>query len=57
MPVNKEYFLKNAFKYEPQYGGWCAYETRDINERVPVNTETVKIIEERIVFFLQFVLQ
>jgi len=57
MPVNKEYFLKNAFKYEPQYGGWCAYKTRDINARVPVKTETVKIIEERIVFVLQFVLQ
>ena len=57
MPVNKEYFLKNALKYEPQYGGWCEYATRDINERVPVNTKTVKIIEERIVFVLQFVLQ
>lgn len=22
---NKEMFLKNPSKYEPQYGGWCAY--------------------------------
>lgn len=25
MPVNKEYFLKNPLKYEPQFGGWRAY--------------------------------
>ena len=23
---NKELFKANASKYEPQYGGWCAYE-------------------------------
>lgn len=51
MPVNKEYFLKNAFKYEPQYGGWCAYKTRDINVRVPVNTETFKITKGKLYLF------
>ncbi|WP_235890125.1 YHS domain-containing (seleno)protein [Flavobacterium gawalongense] len=25
IPVNREYFLKNPLKYEPQFGGWCAY--------------------------------
>lgn len=50
-PVNKEYFLKNPSKFEPQYGGWCAFAMGDSNEKVSVNPETFKIIDEKLYLF------
>ncbi|MFV8393954.1 YHS domain-containing (seleno)protein [Flavobacterium sp. LB2P6] len=51
MPVNKEYFLKNPSKFEPQYGGWCAYAMGDSNEKVSVNPETFKISNGKLYLF------
>ena len=51
MPVNKEYFLKNPSKFEPQYGGWCAFAMGDSNEKVSVNPETFKIIDGKLYLF------
>jgi YHS domain-containing protein len=51
MPVNKEYFLKNPSKFEPQYGGWCAYAMGDSNEKVSINPETFKIINGKLYLF------
>ena len=51
MPVNKEYFLKNPSKFEPQYGGWCAFAMGDSNEKVSVNPETFKIINGKLYLF------
>jgi len=51
IPVNKEYFLKNPSKFEPQYGGWCAYAMGDSNEKVSVNPETFKIINGKLYLF------
>lgn len=51
IPVNKEYFLKNPSKFEPQYGGWCAFAMGDSNEKVSVNPETFKIIDGKLYLF------
>ncbi|WP_052257257.1 YHS domain-containing (seleno)protein [Flavobacterium sp. AED] len=51
MPVNKEYFLKNPLKYEPQFGGWCAYAMGDSGEKVEINPDTFKIIDEKLYLF------
>ena len=51
MPVNKEYFLKNPSKFEPQYGGWCAYAMGDSNEKVSINPETFKINNGKLYLF------
>ncbi|WKL45142.1 YHS domain-containing (seleno)protein [Flavobacterium sp. ZE23DGlu08] len=51
MLVNKEYFLKNPSKFEPQYGGWCAYAMGDSNEKVSINPETFKISNGKLYLF------
>lgn len=51
MPVNKEYFLKNPSKFEPQYGGWCAFAMGDSNEKVSINPETFKISNGKLYLF------
>src|SRR5438105_4719456 len=35
--ANKEEFKKNPSKYEPQYGGWCAYAMGAKGEKVTVD--------------------
>jgi len=42
-PSNKEMFLKDYKKYEPQYGGWCAYAMGSTGEKVEIDPETFKI--------------
>lgn len=49
--VNKEYFLNNPLKFEPQYGGWCAFAMGDSNEKVSVNPETFKITNGKLYLF------
>ena len=51
MPVNKEYFLKNPSKYEPQFGGWCAFAMGDSGEKVKINPDTFKIIDGKLYLF------
>ncbi|RTY71390.1 YHS domain-containing (seleno)protein [Flavobacterium sp. LB2P53] len=51
MPVNKDYFLKNSSKFEPQYGGWCAFAMGDSNEKVSINPETFKIKNGKLYLF------
>ncbi|MEP6806299.1 MAG: YHS domain-containing (seleno)protein [Flavobacterium sp.] len=48
---NKETFLKNPSKYEPQYGGWCAYAMGSAGEKVEINPETFKIIDAKLYLF------
>ena len=48
---NKEAFLKNPSKYEPQYGGWCAYAMGSAGEKVEINPETYKIIDGKLYLF------
>ena len=44
-------FLKNPSKYEPQYGGWCAYAMGSAGEKVEINPETFKIIDGKLYLF------
>lgn len=48
---NKETFLKNPSKYEPQYGGWCAYAMGSSGGKVEINPETFKIIDGKLYLF------
>ena len=48
---NKEEFKKNPSKYEPQYGGWCAYAMGAKGEKVSIDPETFKIIDGKLYLF------
>ena len=48
---NKEEFKKNPDKYEPQYGGWCAYAMGDSGEKVEIDPETFKILNGKLYLF------
>jgi YHS domain-containing protein len=48
---NKEAFKKNPSAYEPQYGGWCAYAMGAKGEKVSVDPETFKIINNKLYLF------
>jgi YHS domain-containing protein len=53
--ANKEEFNKNPSKYEPQYGGWCAYAMGKDGIKVEVDPGTFKIINGRLfLFYNQF---
>jgi YHS domain-containing protein len=49
--TNKELFNKDPRKYEPQYGGWCAYALGEKNEKVDIDPETFKIINGKLYLF------
>nr|WP_214460433.1 YHS domain-containing (seleno)protein [Flavihumibacter fluvii] len=48
---NKELFLKGYKKYEPQYGGWCAYAMGATGEKVEIDPETFKVVEGKLYLF------
>ena len=48
---NKNNFLKNPSKYEPQYGGWCAFAMGDNGKKVEIDPETFKIIDGSLYLF------
>lgn len=49
--ANKELFLKDYKKYEPQYGGWCAYAMGATNEKVEIDPETFKVVDGKLYLF------
>ncbi len=49
--ANKELFLKDYKKYEPQYGGWCAYAMGATNSKVEIDPETFKIVGGKLFLF------
>ncbi len=49
--ANKDEFKSNPSKYEPQYGGWCAYAMGATGEKVEVDPETFKIINGQLYLF------
>lgn len=52
---NKEAFKLNPSKYEPQYGGWCAYAMGKDGSKVQVDPGTFKIIDGKLfLFYNQF---
>jgi len=48
---NKQAFLADPARYEPQYGGWCAYAMGASGEKVEVDPETFKIIDGKLYLF------
>ncbi|RZK56100.1 MAG: YHS domain protein [Pedobacter sp.] len=38
---NRELFKANPLKYEPQFGGWCAYAMGKTGEKVTVDEKTI----------------
>jgi YHS domain-containing protein len=48
---NKEEFKKNPAKYEPEYGGWCAYAMGAKGEKVTIDPGTFKIINGKLYLF------
>ena len=49
--ANKEAFVKNPAGFEPQYGGWCAYAMGSSGEKVAINPETFKIVDNKLYLF------
>lgn len=49
--ANKEEFKKNPAKYEPQYGGWCAYAMGAKGEKVSIDPKTFKITNGKLYLF------
>ncbi len=41
-------------KYEPAYGGWCAYAMGETGEKVKIDPETFKIIDNKLYLFYNF---
>lgn len=48
---NLTLFKQNPEKYEPQYGGWCAYAMGASGEKVEVDPETFKIANGKLYLF------
>jgi YHS domain-containing protein len=48
---NKNLFVKNPSKYEPQYGGYCAYAIGENGEKVSINPKTFKIVNGKLYLF------
>ena len=51
---NLEAFKSNPEKYEPAYGGWCAYAMGENGEKVKIDPETYKILNGRLYLFYNF---
>src|SRR5688500_3685942 len=51
---NLDEFKKSPDKYEPAFGGWCAYTIALNGDRVKINPVTYKIIDGRLHLFYNF---
>jgi YHS domain-containing protein len=49
--ANLDLFKQSPQKYEPQYGGWCAYAMGVSGEKVEIDPETFKIKEGKLYLF------
>lgn len=47
-------FKASPQKYEPAYGGWCAYAMGETGEKVKIDPETFKIIDGKVYLFYNF---
>ena len=48
---HREKFKKDPAKYEPQYGGWCAYAMGESGDKVEINPSTFKIVNGKLYLF------
>ena len=49
--TDRDLFVKEPKKYEPQYGGWCAYAMGANNEKVEIDPETFEISNGKLYLF------
>jgi len=49
--ADRDAFRANPAKYEPQYGGWCAYAMGAKGEKVEIDPGTFKIIDGKLYLF------
>lgn len=52
--ANLSKFKLNPDKYEPAYGGWCAYAMGDTGEKVKIDPETFKVLDGKLYLFYNF---
>jgi YHS domain-containing protein len=48
---NRAEFKANPSRFEPEYGGWCAYAMGESGEKVEVDPETFKIVDNKLYLF------
>ena len=49
--ANKDLFKANPSRYEPEYGGWCAYAMGEKGEKVSIDPETFKVLNGKLYLF------
>jgi YHS domain-containing protein len=49
--ANRQEFRKNPSRYEPQYGGWCAYAMGSSGSKVEIDPGTFKIQDGKLYLF------
>ena len=52
--ANRDAFKSSPGKYEPAFGGWCAYAMGESGEKVKIDPETYKIQEGKLYLFFNF---
>ncbi len=54
--THKELFLKTPEKYEPAYGGWCAYAMGEYGDKVDIDPTSYKIVNGKLnLFYYSFI--
>jgi YHS domain-containing protein len=48
---NVDLFKKSPEKFEPAYGGWCAYAMGNSGEKVEIDPETYKTVDGKLYLF------
>ncbi|WP_114941648.1 YHS domain-containing (seleno)protein [Mucilaginibacter endophyticus] len=48
---DRDLFKANPAKYEPQYGGWCAYAMGAKGEKVEIDPKTFKLLDGKLYLF------
>lgn len=52
---DRDLFKANPARYEPQYGGWCAYAMGATGQKVEIDPETFKLVDGKLyVFYNKF---
>ena len=51
---NLDLFKKQPEKFEPVYGGWCAYAMGETGEKIKIDPKSYKIIDARLYLFYNF---
>ncbi|NOT75420.1 MAG: YHS domain-containing protein [Cyclobacteriaceae bacterium] len=52
--ANLNKFKASPEKYEPAYGGWCAFAMGENGEKVKIDPETYKIMDGKLYLFYNF---